>query len=434
MRELTTPFLEPMRGWTAARQLRTILLFVLVVFPVAAWEGFHEGRMFDQPDADHYMAMAEGKPAMMPFASRQLAPIVVRALTRVPHISIPTAFETLGELSLLFFLLATVWLLVRSGAPRWTLYALGGLMFWAFQFNSLAMPDLLYAALLCCFLLLLHEGQIMAACVMIFPMTVSRESTMLTLVCFFVAGWKRLKIIEIVVAVAALVAASALVKRLTLDALPNNEHISPMLYMAAKMPWNFLRNVLGLGLWSNVSPDCGVPKWQMPVHFGAVHAIGVCGFYPAVVEETFGLAMVTFGLLPLMVWTLRRQMLRTGGRGDLMLRFALVYGMVSFVIAPLLGESFSRLYGYSWPLYLVALPLLLGASGANFKSAWAAIAFLALHLFLSWSMTWAFPRPLFWVAFTCWILGWMLLRRTFRSELPKVLGCDGAIQAAGSAS
>ena len=426
--------MKPMRGWSLRTQLRTIALFAAVVFPMAAWLGLRIGRIFVQPDADHYIAMAEGTPVMMPFASRQLGPLMVRAISRGLHVGISQAFEVQGVLSLLFFIVAIAWLAVRSGAPRWTLYAIGGLMFWGFQFNALVMPDLLYAALLCCFLLLLREGQVMAACLMMFPLTVSRESTLLTLVCFLLAGWKRLKLKEIAVAVLATCTAMALVKRLTLDALPNKEHISPMVYLVAKMPWNFLRNVMGIGMWANVYPSCDVPTWQTPLHVGPVHAIGLCGFYPGVVEETFGLAMTTFGLLPVLVWMLRRQALRTGGREDLMLRFTLVYGVISYLLAPLLGESFLRLYGYSWPLFLVALPLLLGASRANFRSMWAAMAFLGLHLFLTWSLMWAFPTPMFPVGLGCWILGWWLLRRTFRMEFPEGRVCGEGIAVAGAAS
>jgi len=115
-----------------------------------------------------------------------------------------------------------------------------------------------------------------------------------------------------------------------------------------------------------------------------------------------------------------------------------VYGMVSFLMAPLLGESFLRRFGYSWPLFLVALPLLLGASRANFTSAWAAAAFLALHLFLTWSLVWAFPVHLFAVAVACWIPGWLLLRMTFRAEPldgQNFRGaCDGVAGLSGDAS
>jgi len=423
--------MKPMRGWSALQQLRTIVLFTVVVFPVAVWVAYRSHDIFTQPDANRYLAMAAGQPAMMPFASRQLGPLLVRLLSRSLHIGIAPAFEVQGALSLLFFVVATAWLLARSGAPRWTLYAVGGLMFWGLQLNALVMPDLLYAALLCGFLLLLSEGRILAACLMMFPMTVSRESTLLTLACFLLVGWKRLKKSEIATAVLATGAATLLVRRMAVDALPNKEHISPMVYLVAKMPWNFLRNVLGLGMWANVYPSCAVPKWQVQAHLGPLHAIGFCEFFPGAIAKTFGLGMTIFGLLPVMVWMVRRQMLRTGGREDLMLRFAILYGVGSFLLAPTLGESFVRLFGYSWPLFLIALPLLLGASGANFISTWAAVAFLGLHLFLTWFLLGETPGFLFPTALVCWIVGWLLLLTTFRSKGP---GSAGVVGLAGDVS
>jgi hypothetical protein len=103
-------------------------------------------------------------------------------------------------------------------------------------------------------------------------------------------------------------------------------------------------------------------------------------------------------------------------------------------MAPLLGESFLRLYEYSWPLFLIALPLLLGAAGMNFTSTWAAVAFLGLHLFLTWSLTWAFPTPMFTVGLACWFLGWVLLRKTFQAEPQDTFPCGGVNWPAGDAS
>ena len=204
------------------------------------------------------------------------------------------------------------------------------------------------------------------------------------------------------------------VQRLAVNALPNREHISPMLYLIAKMPWSFMRNVLGIGVWANLYPTCEVPKWQMAVHLGPLRAIGSCGFLPDLPPQEIAVGMAMFGLLPLVAWGLRKQALQTGGREDLMLRFALLYGTVSFLMAPLLGEAFPRLYGYGWPLHLVALPILLGRSGANFTSVWAAAVFVGLHWFLAWALMWAFPTPLFTVAVGCWVLGGVLLRTSFR--------------------
>lgn len=403
-----------MREMKVLPRVATVVAFTSVVFTVALWVGARMGNMWVQPDADSYMGMAEGKPAMLPFASRQLGPQMVRAVMSWFHVSLQTAFMGQGMIALLFLIVTTGFLLVRSGAPRWTMWALAGMMFWGFQFNALVMPDLLYAALLCCFMLLLRQRQVLLACAMMFPLTLCRESTLLTLVCFLIAGWRRLKWSEIATALVSIVAAMAVVKRLAANALPNHEHISPTLYLVAKMPWNLVQNIFGIGLWANLNKACDVPKWQMPFHLGPLTAIGTCGFFPEVLHQTYGIGMAIFGLLPVLVWALRKQIVRSGGREDLMLRFALVYGIVSFLLAPLLGASFLRLYGYSWPLFLIALPLLLGASKANFTSVWAAAAFVGLHWFLAWSMMWAFPYPLLPVGSVCWVLGWLLLRKTLR--------------------
>jgi hypothetical protein len=100
----------------------------------------------------------------------------------------------------------------------------------------------------------------------------------------------------------------------------------------------------------------------------------------------------------------------------MLLRFTLIYGVISFLLAPLLGESLTRLYGYSWPLFLVALPLLLGVSRANFSSAWAAVAFVALHVVLSWSTAFLYPLRLLIAGMAAWICGWFLLRAAWVAQ------------------
>ena len=76
---------------------------------------------------------------------------------------------------------------------------------------------------------------------MMFPLMVTRESTLLTLACFLIAGGRRLRLREAAASILATAAGMSIVHRLTRDAMPNREHISPMFYMVAKMPWNFLK-------------------------------------------------------------------------------------------------------------------------------------------------------------------------------------------------
>ena len=379
------------------------------------------GSVFQEPDANQYLAMANRRKdlVMLPFASRQLGVLIVQALAHLLHLSIAHSFFLEGALCFAAFLGTVLYLLVRSGAPRWMVPAIAGLLFWSRQLEDLALPDLFYAALLCCFLLLLWRGHTMLAALMMFPLMVTRESTLLTVVCFLIAGGRRLRLREAAAAVLATAAGMSIVHRLTRDALPNQEHISPIFYMVAKMPWNFLKNVLGLNPWANVYRACEVPRWQMPLHLGPLQAIGFCTtdfHYPL---RAIAAALASFGLFPLLLFQLRRMRIGPAdrpGRDAIFLRFCLLYGVASFVLTPLLGESFLRLYFYSWPLFLVAIPILMGAARASLASAPAALLFLAMHLSLSWGLMFFEPWPVIWIALAVYPAGWLLLRRAWRTS------------------
>ncbi len=443
------PFTAPL-PLPPLRPTATLLFCLLSVVPLAVVMGLRLAYVFTQADTTYYLNTAYGRPSVLPFASRQLGPLTVRGIAALAHISIEKAFELEGLAALIFFAGTVFYLLLRSGAPRWTVPALAGLSFWAFQYNGLVMPDLLYAALLCIFILLLQpedarepapnfgRGRILLAALMLLPLTVSRESTLLTLLCFLLAGWRRLRLAEVLTALASTFAGTVLVRHLTRNALPNQEHISPTLYLFAKMPWNFLKNFTGITPWANVYRSCEVPRWQVALHAGSLTGIGICGedwHYPATFLFS---ALATFGLLPLLVLRLRPRIvaiLRAPAPGvhadDLALRFSLIYGLVSFLLAGLLGESFVRLFDYSWPLFFIALPTLLGATGASFASIRAGVAFLALHLSVSWLDVRVRHVDRVPLALALYGLGWLLVRRTWR---PAAAPATARSAAAGGAA
>ena len=401
---------------TPGRRRLTVAGFVATASLLAVGAALRMGHIFDQADTTHYLNLAAGRPALLPFASRQLGPLLVRGLVRLTHVSVEQAFFVEGTLALLFFTGTIAFLLVRSRSPKWIVPALAGMFFWTLVYNGLVLPDLFYAALLCGFLLLLRQRQMLAAGCMMFLLALARESTLLTLVCLLAAGWRRLRWHEAAVAIVGTGAGIELAKHLAANALPNTEGISPALYLIAKIPWNLLKNFFGIVPWANVYRSCEVPRWQMPLHFGPLTAVGVCRFgwrYP--VWLLFQ-AMAVFGLLPLLLVKLRRvRMPVSNSRDEVLLRFCVIYGVISFAMAGLLGEAFGRLFGYSWPLFLVALPMLLGVSGANFKSVRAAILFLLLHLSLTW-LNAQLHQPLLVVpALVLYGLGWWLLQMSWRS-------------------
>jgi len=385
------------------------------VLPIAIFVGLWQGSIFTQADTENYLSLATGdvRHAMLPFASRQLGPLVVRGLVNLLHVTIKTGFFIEGIASMIFFIGTVLFLLARSGAPRMMIPAVAGLSFWAQQFNGLVMPDLFYAALLCVFLLLIHRHHILAASLMMFPLALSRESTMLTLVCFLIAGWRRLRASEVFASLLATACGLIIAKHLAAHALPNKENITPMFYMAAKMPWNFLKNILGLKIWANVYQSCEVPKLIIPLHLGPLRKIGLCGFNAQLPVTMLSYGFASFGLLPLLLLKVRNVRLPSDSNRDLLLKFSVLYGGLSFILAPLLGEAFVRLFGYGWPLFLVALPILLGATRYPFSSGKTALIFLGLHLLLSWSMIFILsPVTLLAISVALYAAGWIVLRQS----------------------
>lgn len=342
------------------------------------------GQIFTQPDVEWYLKIAQGNTSsvLQPFALRQLAPLVCRGISGLLHISIESAFLLEGFAALFVALSLIGLLLVRAGATPFLLAAVGGLAFWTELFNSLALPDLWYAALLSIFLVLLSQERFLLAGLMLFPLFLSRESTLLVLFCLLVAGWRRMRAVDYAVSLAASFAGRRVVQLLTAGSLSNREQLDPNLYMAGKIPWNFAKNILGLPLWNNLNQaNCAVPRWQTSLHLGGMHIIGACSWQPALSAGTLRLALSSFGLLPLLlffVW--RKGIFRTG---DLLLRFCILYGGISFVLAPMLGSAVARLFAYSWPLFIVAVPIL--ATRHLALPPRTALVLLCIHLAVSWS-------------------------------------------------
>ena len=266
---------------------------------LAIMAGLAMGHIFDQPDSGYYLLLSGGRPVMAPFAWRQLGPLLVR-WEMLAGMKWTAAWYAEGVAALAVFVAGVAWLLVRSGAPRWLLAATLGMGFWAFEFNALVLPDLLFGALLCVFLLLLASGRRMVAAGMLFPLMLTRESAWLVLVCLLAAAWGRLHRSEVAVGVAAAVAGMLLVRHLVGAAPPNQEGIGPGLYLLAKAPWNLLRNVFGVVGWADAAPACAVPVWRIDLHLEVVRAVGVCGFSAVGPVRTLGAALASFGLLPLL--------------------------------------------------------------------------------------------------------------------------------------
>jgi hypothetical protein len=381
----------PMRAWSRPTQLWVAAVCVALCAAYAIPMAFRVYPVFQIADAPYYLMIAHGDQAhvMKPFAARQLGALVAAGIARLLHAGVERGFLVEGVLSFLFTLAGVYWLMVRTAAPRWMLAAMILLPVWIDTFNHLALPDVWDAALLLLFLLLLERRWWLAAGLMMLPLMVTRESTWLVLVCLLAVAGRRMGWARIAAAVSAAVAGAMIVGRLSRHSLDNEEHLPQAVYMLAKGPWNLLHNVFGLAPWSNVNRDlCAVPMWQAQVHLGRVQALGICSYSAVPQLQVVDGALTLFGLLPLLLAMLWWKHRRFAGR-SVMLRFVLLYGAASYLLAPVLGTDYRHLAGYSWPLFVVALPELFNefAPRGEFEPrSWslpgeaAGLAFCALHL------------------------------------------------------
>lgn len=408
-------------GYLRGRSSAIVLSFTFIAASIAILEnllGPGLRAIFTQPDASWYVNIAKGDIAktLQPFVWRQLAPLISRAMVFLFHVSVTTAFLWQGAVSLVALLAVVAILLVRRAPGVFLLTAIAGLALWASLFLGLMLPDLLNATLLACLLLLLDRRHYMAASMMLFPMFLSRESTVLALLCLLAAGWKDFKRRDLAVAVLASLAGRWTVGVLTAASLSNREQVNPLIYLVGKIPWNFALNI-GLPLWSNKQPEyCAAPHGLLAVHIGGVTAIGFCPFQPSLPLLTLRIALGVFGLLPLLFIVLWRKGLPAVKTESPLMRFCLFYGIASFLLAPFIGHSLERLFGYAWPLFVIYVPsvamrnLTLGRASA--------IAFLALHFAVTWSNEMILPYAdltleltLFCLYAGAYLCGWMVISK-----------------------
>ena len=406
-----------MRAWKPSARRWATVSGVLLGAALAASIAVHLQPFFHIADSSHYLQLATGDVSgvMQPFASRPLGVLVARALAALLHTSIHGGFYAEATISLLVLLSIVCWLMLETKAPRWMLFAVGVVPTWTTLVQNLVFPDLFYAALLAVMLALLARQHLFAAALMMFPLMLTRESTSLTLLCFLLAAWSSLRWRDRIAAVLAAVAGSAVVSRLSAAAQPNVEHLPEALYMLAKVPWNFLRNVVGVLPWSDANRElCTVPVWSFPFHLGPVHALGVCGVSFRQQLLALDVTLGNFGLLPLLVLWLWLRDYRNPQRGrSVLLRFTLLYGTASFLLAPVLGAGFLHLVGYAWPLFLVALPQLFAPfppSPAMNRRSWAAMGFFVVHLAVCGVTYWAAFLPEIGLELCLWAVGFLLLR------------------------
>jgi hypothetical protein len=346
------------------------------------------------PDAGQYRLLALGQHSAVPapFSARILGPAIAGWLGRTTGLGVDTGFLVLGIVCLIALIALVAGLLWSWQAPTVIFAAIFLMPFWVDIFHDYYLPDPLHGAILAAILLCLLFGHTGSALVLLLPAYLARESTLLVAICLIFACWRRIRLRSALIGVLALFCAG-LVSRHYAQGGPASVHgMSGGTYILGKLVWSFFKNVLGLPLWTNTLPECS-PVWVKAVpagyHLGAIRAIGMCQpslWGPSrLLLAWFGI----FGIGPALALALWRKMVSPPAAAEkhlpgqiIVLRFSMVYGLISILMTPLLGASADRLVEYGWPFYFVVLPWFLSAN-YDLRGLRAA-GFLLLHLFTCW--------------------------------------------------
>lgn len=338
------------------QQTLIIVLFVfsfLVVGAINLLDGFDSDSMF-------YLAMSQGEMGWIPapFRQRILQPLLSGGLSSVFGFGVGHAIVAI--LSFAFFARG-LWLLLRSQGVRGELIlaAMGG--FWLPALvTEMFLPDLMGAAIFVWILVCFLRKQEWAAALLFVPLIMVRESYILAALILLVLGVRERRF-----KLPAMVLASAGVGYWLSGWLAgpgeNTHSLSGGLYLILKMPFNAIKNMFGLPIWTNTLAEHFTipPIWKTDLpqflQIGNFKEIGVTAWQPQTFALNWLLFLFSFGLLSLYFLSRFRSVARF--RGEQWMEWCKWVGIVSFVLAPLSGASIHRLYPYAWPLFVIVIPI-----------------------------------------------------------------------------
>lgn len=404
-----------------------VIVMLMAALGIIKWHAvlplFPPGKQLAPPilwaiDSESYLAMARGETTRVvaPFTKRFVSPWLARQLSAVTGEPLPEAFLdlNLGVLLLLAFCLAEI-LRLTVGQPMLALlFLLTPFPLESFQLGYL--PDLANTAMVAAyFLLLLRERWQWSLAALLVAFFI-RESTLL--LCLTAGGlaWLRAKKAYAAGVGGVLVAGSVAGGLMARLGQPNARHLPDFIYMVAKVPYYFLLSIFGLRLVP--ADERSLVSWHVPVwlKIGEAKTIGIAypdWRYPVSTAICWS---TVFGIGPFVFWWLWRR--RPNPRQlPFAIEVALVYGGISFLLAPFLGDWVDRLVGYGWPLFWIATPWLIFADAARLAQ-WRAILLVVCFEFVSWWPRFfnyghnrsVNPWPCF-GAIVFYIIAWQIMRR-----------------------
>jgi hypothetical protein len=363
-------------GGTLSRWFAPSLPWAGLTFASIAAAGWPKRRPLIA-DSIAYRAMALGHFDEVPgtIAGRFLHPAFVRFVSWASGLNVDQAFFAVALVTLAILVGTTAWILrTATGFGALVLPLLFTPVLVGDMFRLYYCQDLFYAALLSCFFVALLKGRKWLALILLFPLFLTRESTILLAIVWGGTAWCESDALLAGACVGVMLAGLAVSRTFAALGVPNIHHTSELVFLALKPPFDSLRNLFGVIL----VPDemKGMAGFSCPpaifVHlpkllrYGSTREFGICRPDPGIPLHTLTLWLSLFGIGPALVWAfLKRYGYRALADSPQWLKVAALYGLSSFLIAPAVSFWLKRDIGYAWPLFWLAAPALF----ATFRSA-----------------------------------------------------------------
>jgi hypothetical protein len=322
-------------------------------------------------DSIAYRAMALGQFGNVPgsISGRLLHPLVVRFLSWASGLNVDGAFFVVALVTVALLIGISAWILRQAtGFGALVLPLLLTPVLVDDMFGLYYCQDLFYAALLSCFFVALIKGRRGLALMLLFPLYLARESTILLALAWVVIAWFESDFFVVAVCAIITFVGFFITRKFAAFGVPNVHHTNEFVFLALKPPFDSLRNFLGLILvpsemkgrpnFNSCTPFVTINLPSL-LSYGSTRQCGICCPDLAGPLHTFRLWFSLFGIGPAVVCVLfKRNSSRVLVNSPLWLKLATIYGLFAFIVAPFVSLWLERDVGYAWPVFWLAVPAL----------------------------------------------------------------------------
>jgi hypothetical protein len=325
-------------------------------------------------DSEWYIDLATGNYHNVgkPFINRVVYPFIARIVVLSTGVDTKHAFLALNIVSLLI-LVVSLFVIIKPFISNKFLYV--PIIFTPVLFDlyrNYCLPELFYAALLGIFFLLLRQGKLWISLAFLFLLFLTRENTIVLSLCIIIICFYKRQTKYAASVIVVSLAAIATISWISHYGQPNIHKLPEILYLALKIPINFISNFTGVIIWTNTlslseitarswhnNPifQVALPKWLC---YGEVTNVGIYTFDIFRPLNTYLSLLINFGIGPvLLVSVLRRNYRCIINESPIWLLIAISYGFLSYLMGTSIGADVPRLVAYGWPAFWLATPILM---------------------------------------------------------------------------